>query len=264
LTGSRANAFGCGGAWGDLDVLVVPKLPGVAVYQYGLPNGCPIKELKFKKDITVAQDSVVWVTGHVIAKSSGTRPDLHLYHNGAQKDWGLAASANKQWEDISVHYTAVLKKGKHSFELKGNIKSAFGCGAAWGDLDLLVVPKFKGVQAYQSPDKGKGCPANRKANTDLISQKITVDQTSVIKVVGHMIRTYKGRADAYLYVNKNRVDYSLTYTNTKVWEDVKLHYVGTLKKGTHTISIRANKANSFGCGGAWGDIDVLVLPEKLG
>merc|ERR1712139_274686 len=114
------------------------------------------------------------------------------------------------------------------------------------------------------PDTKGGCPAARRANTDLIKKTITVGQTSIIKVAGHIIRTYSGRADAYLYYQgKSIYDRSLTYTNSKRWEDVKLHYVGTFGKGTHTFSIRSNRANAFGCGTSWGDLDILVLPQKL-
>merc|ERR1712048_803337 len=85
-----------------------------------------------------------------------------------------------------------------------------------------------------------------------------------IKVTGHIIRTFSGRADAYLkYQRKTNLDTSLTYTNNRRWEDVKLHWTGRLGKGTHTFSIRSNRANAFGCGTSWGDLDILVLPEKL-
>merc|ERR1712072_632993 len=49
VTGSRSNAFGCGPTWGDLDLLVIPKLSGVAVYQFAsqvvalLPTWCSRK-----------------------------------------------------------------------------------------------------------------------------------------------------------------------------------------------------------------------------
>jgi hypothetical protein len=78
-----------------------------------------------------------------------------------------------------------------------------------------------------------------------------------------MIRTYRGRADLYLYVNGIKRDYSLSFTKNKIWQDVKLHFVTKLKKGKHSFALRSNKANAFGCGGSWGDIDILVLPEKM-
>jgi len=265
ITGSKANAFGCGGHWGDLDIMIIPKLPGVAVYQFGVTqSGCPATNLKFAKTITLAKDSVVWTTGHIISKNNGLRADLYLHVDGKFRDAALAYDVTNQWIDQAVNNAMTLKKGKHTFQLSGNKNAKFGCGTGWGDLDIVVVPKMKGVMAYNKPDTKSGCPASRKAGTDLIAQTITLSQTSIVKVFGHMIRNYNGRADAYLYWNgKKYVDVSLSYTSGKRWEDVHLHYLAKLGKGKHTFSIRSNKANAFGCGTSWGDIDILVLPEKM-
>merc|ERR1712151_1354144 len=59
-------------------------------------------------------------------------------------------------------------------------------------------------------------------------------------------------------------DYSLSYTSSKQWEDVQLHWVGKLSKGQHTVAIRGSQANMWGCGANWGDIDVLVVPVRVG
>merc|ERR1712032_1314881 len=112
-------------------------------------------------------------------------------------------------------------------------------------------------------DSRSGCPRAAKANTALITKKVAVKEDSYVVATGHMIRNYKGRADLYLNVNNKRVDYSLTYTPSRQWKDTQVYWVGSLKKGTHTFSIRSNKANAFGCGTAWGDIDILVLPQKM-
>jgi len=265
LTGSRSNAFGCGPTWGDLDLMVIPKLSGVAVYQFGIPSGCPQTNLKFSKTITLPKDSVVYATGHIITRQKGGRADLYLRLNNGIRDYALSEDSTNQWVDLTVNNAVTLKKGRYTFSLTGSSNSKFGCGAGWGDLDLVVVPRFKGVAAYNQPDTKSGCPAKRAANTDLILKTIKVDQTSIIKITGHIIRTFGGRADAYLkYQRKHTLDTSLTYTNSKRWEDVKLHFTGTFGKGTHTFSIRANRANAFGCGTSWGDIDILVLPQKMG
>jgi len=264
VTGSRANAFGCGKTWGDLDIMVIPKLAGVAVYQFGVPSACPTTNLVFKRTITLAKDSVVFATGHIISRQRGGRADLYLRLNNGIRDYSLSEDSTNQWVDLTVNNAVTLKKGKYTYSLTGNQNSRFGCGQGWGDLDIVVVPKFKGVAAYNQPDTKSGCPAKRAANTDLILRTITVSQPSIIKVVGHIIRTFSGRADAYLkYQRKSTLDTSLSYTNNKRWEDVKLHFTGKFGKGTHTFSIRSNRANAFGCGTAWGDIDILVLPEKL-
>merc|ERR1711920_988777 len=119
-----------------------------------------------------------------------------------------------------------------------------------GDLDIVVVPKMKGVAAYNQPDTQGGCPKARKAMSNLIAKTITLTQTSIAKVFGHMIRN-------------SRLDLSLSYTAAKQWADVQLHHVGRLGKGKYTFSLRSNKANAFGCGTTWGDLDILVLPESM-
>jgi len=265
VTGNRANAFGCGSNWGDLDIIVIPKLKGVAVYQFGVTqSGCPASNLNFKKTITLAQDSIVWATGHIISKQSGRRADLYLNVDNKRRDNALSYDMTNQWIDQNVNNAMTLKKGKHTFQLTGNSGSKFGCGTGWGDLDIVVVPKgVKGVAAYNQPDTKSGCPANRKANSNLIAKTITLTQTSIVKVLGHMIRNYNGRADLYLYRGNTRLDLSLSYTAGKQWADVQLHHVGKLGKGKYTFSLRSNRANAFGCGTSWGDLDILVLPEAV-
>merc|ERR1712036_111186 len=179
-------------------------------------------------------NSVVYATGHIISRQKGGRADLYLRLNNGIRDYALSEDSTNQWVDLTVNHAVTLNKGRYTFSLTGNSNSKFGCAA------------------------------KRAANTDLILKTIKVAQTSVIKVTGHIIRTFSGRADAYLkYQRKTTLDTSLTYTNNKRWEDVKLHFPGTFGKGTHTFSIRSNRANAFGCGTAWGDIDILVLPQKL-
>merc|ERR1719291_1474571 len=264
ITGNRANAFGCGSNWGDLDIIVIPKLKGVNAYQFGVTqSGCPANNLNFKKTITLAQDSVVWATGHIISKNKNVRADLYLEIDGKRRDQALAYDVSDQWVDQNVHHAITLKKGKHTFQLSGNSGSKFGCGTGWGDLDIVVVPKMKGVAGYNQPDTKSGCPKSRKANSNLIAKTITLTQTSIVKVVGHMIRNYNGRADLYLYRGNARLDLSLSYTAGKMWADVQLHHVGRLGKGKYTFSIRSNRANAFGCGSTWGDLDILVLPETV-
>jgi len=236
----------------------------VKTYQWGIKSSCPQKGA-FRKTFsaTLAKDSVAWVNGHVISRGKAKRADLHLYIDGKRRDRSLSEDLNNQWVDQNVMHAINLKKGKHTFEVRGTQNTMYGCGEAWGDLDVLVVPKFKGVMAFNEPDRKSGCPLNRKANTALISKTITLTQTSIVKVAGHMIRSYKGRADLYLRQNNVNKDWSLSYTDSKRWEDVKLHYVTTLKKGKYTFSLVSNRANAFGCGSEWGDIDILVLPQKI-
>merc|ERR1711920_489065 len=125
--------------------------------------------------------------------------------------------------------------------------------------------KTKTVVAYQEPDRVGGCPnTGRKANADLIAKKITVAEKSYVIVTGHMIRKYKGRADMYLNLNKKRIDYTLTYTPSTQWKDGQVYWVGSINKGSHTFSISGSRQGIFGCGGAWGDLDILVVPNLAG
>merc|ERR1712032_717350 len=91
------------------------------------------------------------------------------------RDYALSEDSTGQWVDLTVNNAVTLKKGKYTYSLTSSKNSRFGCGASWGDLDLVVVPRFKGVAAYNEPDRKSGCPAKRAANSDL-----------------------NGRADAYL------------------------------------------------------------------
>merc|ERR1712032_642648 len=157
--------------------------------------------------------------------------DLYLTVDGKRRDTSLSYDMTNQWIDQNVNNAMTLKKGKHTFQLSGNSGSKFGCGTGWGDLDIAVVPKMKGVAAYNRPDTKSGCPASRKANSNLISKTITLTQTSIVKVFGHMIRNYNGRADLYLYRGNARLDLSLSYTAGKQWADVQLHHCRQIGQG---------------------------------
>jgi len=236
---------------------------GTAAPNKGCPGALKAGLELFKKTISVPKQSVVVVTGHMIRLYSG-RADLYLLVNGAEIDRAATYTPSKQWEDGVVHWVGELKPGSHTFSIKGSVANAFGCGPAWGDLDVLVLPKASlGVAGYNFPDTRKGCPAAQKANTDMILGKFTVAETSVVTVTGHMIRAASGRSDAYLFVDGVRQDMTLSYSKSKQWEDVQLHWVGKLTKGDHTVSIRASTSHAWGCGPAWGDIDVLVVPLTL-
>merc|ERR1712032_1663116 len=187
---------------------------------------------------------------------------------------------NKRWEDVKLHFTGTFGKGTHTFSIRSNKANAFGCGTAWGDIDILVLPqklvgttakatkkpapKTKTVVAYQTGDSRSGCPRAAKANTAPITKKVAVKEDSYVVATGHMIRNYKGRADLYLNVNNKRVDYSLTYTPSKQWKDTQVYWVGSIKKGTHTFTVSGSRANAFGCGPTWGDLDLLVIPKLKG
>merc|ERR1712032_928914 len=143
-----------------------------------------------------------------------------------------------------------------------------GCKGNGGgkDWDYCYDPKTevkkpKKVVAYQVPDTRGGCPGKKGANQALISKKVTVSEASYVVATGHMIRRYSGRADLHLRLNNKIIDYSLTYTKTTQWQDANVYWVGSIAKGSHTFSITGNRANAFGCGSNWGDLDIIILPK---
>merc|ERR1712048_1258255 len=90
--------------------------------------------------------------GHIITNQKGGRADLYLKINNGMRDYALSEDSTGQWVDLTVNHATTLKKGKYTFQITSNKNARFGCGAGWGDLDIVVVPKFKGVAAYNQPD----------------------------------------------------------------------------------------------------------------
>merc|ERR1719182_1283532 len=257
-------------------------MKGVAGYnQPDTQSGCP-KARKansnlIAKTITLTQTSIVKVFGHMIRNYNG-RADLYLYRGNARLDLSLSYTSGKQWQDVQLHHVAKLNKGTYTYSIRSNRANAFGCGTTWGDIDILVLPqKFGGasqppsggakpntVVAYQTPDKRSGCPGKLGANQALVSKKVTVSEASYVVATGHMIRRYSGRADLHLRLNNKIIDYSLTYTKTTQWQEANVYWVGSIAKGSHTFSITGNRANAFGCGSNWGDLDIIVIPKLKG
>jgi hypothetical protein len=327
LTGSKNSRMGCGSGYGDMDIVVVPKFKGVAAYnEPDRKSGCPAKRGAntdlILKTIKVDQTSIIKVTGHIIRTIAG-RADAYLkYQRKTTLDTSLTYTNSKRWEDVKLHFTGKFGKGTHTFSIRSNKANAFGCGTAWGDIDILVLPEklttvmqttkkpvnpcaknnggctkarkcsnvkgkavcgncpsgytnsgtknckksaFKTVVAYQTGDSRKGCPnRSQKANTALITKKVTVKENSYVVVTGHMIRYYKGRADMHLRLNNGIIDRALTFTPTQQWKDSQVYWVGSIKKGTTTFTVTGDKPNAFGCGATWGDLDIMVIPKLSG
>merc|ERR1719174_2266158 len=256
-------------------------MKGVAAYnQPDTKSGCPASRKAnsnlIAKTITLTQTSIVKVLGHMIRNYNG-RADLYLYRGNTRLDLSLSYTSGQQWADVQLHHVGRLGKGKYTFSLRSNRANAFGCGTTWGDLDILVLPetvsaskptkpasKGKKVVAYQVPDKRSGCPGKLAANKALVSKKVTVSEASYVVATGHMIRRYSGRADLHLRLNNKIIDYSLTYTKGTQWQDASVYWVGSIAKGSHTFSITGNRANAFGCGSNWGDLDIIVIPKLKG
>ena len=118
------------------------------------------------------------------------------------------------------------------------------------------------MQVFQVADERSGCPPAADANSALLTQTITLSETSVIVAQGHMIRNHDGRADLALHVDGSQMDRTLTYTSSGQWEDGAVFWMGTLSAGEHTVQLveASGHASIWGCQQDWGDLDVLVLP----
>jgi hypothetical protein len=268
LASPNANTWGCQDEWGDLDLAVIPAVKGVAAYQTAdTRTGCPPRaganSALIRKDFTVAAKSVIIVQGHLI-RLSNARKDLHLVIDGKLKDRTLTFTRNRQWEDASVFWSGEVNKGKHSVYLRSPQANVWGCQDQWGDLDIAVIPSSTGIKAYQVPDTRRGCPPKAGANKPLISKTFTVSVPSVVMITGHIIRNAPGRRDLHLILDGKLKDRTLTFTSSRQWEDASVFYSGPVGKGKHTAYLRGPNANTWGCEGQWGDLDIVVIPAQLG
>jgi len=183
------------------------------------------------------------------------RADLKLMNGAKLLDQALTWTQSKQWEDAVVHWVGYVNKGEHTFSLNSPNADLWGCQGTWGDLDIVVYPKT--VQVYQTPDTQAGCPAER--TNVLVTKTIQVakDKTQVA-VTGHMISKKTGRSDMQLKLNNKFLDQSLEYTKDSQWNDVIVHWVGTVNKGANTFTLTTGNPDAFGCGQSWGDLDIVV------
>ena len=117
----------------------------------------------------------------------------------------------------------------------------------------------KKPRVIRTVDPVGGCPPARAANVDLFAQTFTLTSTASVSTKAAIIRNHSGRADLYLFVDGGQVDWHLNYTSSGQWEDGYVQWAGTLGAGNHTISLRSNVANVWGCGGSWGSIDTMIF-----
>ncbi|MDO8668351.1 MAG: hypothetical protein Q7K35_04670, partial [bacterium] len=134
-------------------------------------------------------------------------------------------------------------------------------GAIKFGADASVISKAPRV--IHTEDPVAGCPPARPADTDLFAQTFTLTRTASVYINASLIRNHSGRADLYLYVDGGGVgaqkDQTLGYTPSLQWLDNNVHWAGTLAAGNHTVSLRGNIANIWGCGGSWGSIDTIIF-----
>jgi hypothetical protein len=188
--------------------------------------------------------------------------------NDEAKDRTYAFTQTKEWADASVHWIGEVKAGTYTASIQGDQADTWGCASFWGDLnnwgdlDVLVVPKSTGVAAYQVPDQRPGCPAKARANTDLIAKQINVNVESVVLVTGHMMGN---SAWSFLSLVVDGAVKDRTLISSKgsnKWDDGLVHWTGNIQPGTHKFSLQGTVANTWGCTGHWGDMDILVLPKR--
>lgn len=114
---------------------------------------------------------------------------------------------------------------------------------------------------FNQPDTVNGCPATsgRDANTPLITRTFNVQTDSVIWIVGHIIRRFRGRADLHLIVDGHLVDLTISYSGVDDWTDARVYWTGNIGRGTHTATLQSPTGNVWGCGSDWGDLDAFWL-----
>jgi len=108
-------------------------------------------------------------------------------------------------------------------------------------------------------DPRTGCPGPGAANTDLVTLPLTMTKSAPVRLATDIIRNYSGRADLYLLVDGTQVAQTLTYTTTLGWAPAHIEWLTTLAAGAHTVSIRSNIADVWGCGPTWGSISAIAF-----
>ena len=266
----QPNVWGCQGGWGELDVLDLPAEKGMVTYSVpdrtGKMKQCPppskANSRLIQKKFTLKTDSVVMVHGSMIRLKKG-RADLYLYVDGQRRDITLTYTGSKQWDDGTVYWHGLLRRGTHTIWMQSPVANVWGCqwpDEMWGNLDVLVIPAMRQLQIHTAKDTRKGCPAKSKAGQPLVKTVFTIATESIVVVHGNLIRNMKGRADLQLKVDGRLVDMTLTYTSSKQWEDAAVFWTGKLPKGKHTAMVTSGQANVWGCSKEWGDLSVLTMP----
>jgi hypothetical protein len=270
LESDSANIWGCSGQWGSLSVMLIPAaVEDTAVYQTAdAREGCPpasaANSRLIEKAFSVSEPSVVMVTGHTIRNAQG-RVDLLMKLDNQVIDQGLTYTSEVQWEDVGVFWLGEVAAGDHEIWLESATPDVWGCqGGDWGDLDIVVLDAgISGIAAYQVPDSRGGCPPDAAAGSRLIEKQFRTTVPSVLVVTGSLIRNSEGREDLNLYVNGRVVDTTLTYSSSAQWEDAVVQWVGAVDEGEQDVWLAGVGENVWGCGGSWGDLNILVLPAAV-
>jgi len=213
------------------------------------------------KEIVLEREMVIWISSKMISETSG-RSDLLLTVDGAVVDKGTTFRAVNTWKTMSVTWVGILAAGKHTIAVSGieMNKGTYGCGAQWGELQAFWMSSAH-AQAYEVAQLVGGCP--RADPGVLITHFLDVVVTDVMVIVsGHIVHKGAGRSDLWLSIDDNIVDRGLIFAAEDQWEDAKIHWVGTLSKGTHKFQLISN-TGGWGCArdGNWGDMNIMVVDQ---
>lgn len=122
------------------------------------------------------------------------------------------------------------------------------------------VPQF-----IMTRDSRNGCPLVQAANTDLISQTFSTTDVAAVRLFAKIIGCVKGRNDVFLYLDGAEVDRTLSSPNGAggdCWVDMHLEAtLGGVAPGNHTVTIRGNAADTYGCRSSYGHISTMVFEQ---
>jgi hypothetical protein len=243
--------------------------------------GCPpaavaaAGETLMERTLQAGGTVVAMITGHAISLATGRR-DVGLEVDGLLVTRHLGRTESLEWLDHRVAWVGTLTEGAHFVRLVGLSPVGYGCGSAWGELGVTLVPQQAAgtlghvglpPAAVFDTDPRAGCPpAAVAAGTPLFSQTIELDRSATLLSRAHVISLGAGRRDAALRIDGAEVTRHLGRTEVVDWTDHALTHGTRLGPGTHQIDIvayplAANQA--YGCGGAWGNIASFILPESI-
>ncbi|MDM8559146.1 hypothetical protein [Candidatus Parabeggiatoa sp. HSG14] len=145
---------------------------------------------------------------------------------------------------------------KTELNISGNIKIP---DSANGIVFSDGSKQTRSPRVIYTPDPRNGCSPNAAANTDLWKQTFTLKNPASIVTFANAISIHGGRLDVSLHVDGNAKNRALTDDASVKWQDLHLHWGGTLSQGEHTVSIRSTVANVIGCQENWGNIMTLIF-----
>jgi hypothetical protein len=233
LSGSPGSGFGCGEEWGAVSVIKSRDAKVTAISQLDSRSGCPARNHGanvpiIQKQVSTASSGHVFVAGSIIGHSGG-RSDLHLMIDGAHVRSSLGGGTG-QWEGQDIFYAAPLSAGAHTIAIQSPHQGAFGCGASWGSLNILMSesPTFT---TFSKDDGRAGCPDRSwPASHPLVSKDLYFPSDGWAFISGKIISNSPGRTDIYLDVDGNMENRGLTSTPNQ-WENLEVFFRKEIHEG---------------------------------